>query len=497
MTACFGGMISSFTSLLRRQVAPPPFVLRMRNDANRRAASPPDVSPEGSNRKLWQVGTLSYTTAGLAVLFAWLLGGDFAYNLKERAVIPVAQIMLKGFDASDFLVGLLVGSLPAALGMLLGPVVSVMSDRHRGKFGRRIPFLLLPTPFIVLSMIALGATPMLAERLDLLLGASSPGRTALPLFITFWVIFEVSSIIANVIFGALIADVVPQALVGRFFGLFRLVGLLAAILFNSTMIGYAESHYFEIFFGIALVYGGGFLVMCLRVKEGEYPPVTKETSALSAAPVWEYFRECFSLPYYRWLFAAATLGMLASTPLNSFSVFFARSLGMDMFTYGRCLVITYTVSLLVSYPIGVLADRLHPLRLGFVFIILYGLAMLMGGALSTSATTFAVFFVLHGVLAGSYFTATASIGQRLYPRLKFAQFASAWGIVFGVGFAITTPLIGLVLDASGHNYRLTFFASGGIALAAACAFIATHRRFMALGGTASYEAPEITQSRVS
>jgi hypothetical protein len=46
-----------------------------------------------SPSKTWAVGTLTYTAGGLAVLFLWLLFGDFAWNIKQRAVDPVAQLL--------------------------------------------------------------------------------------------------------------------------------------------------------------------------------------------------------------------------------------------------------------------------------------------------------------------------------------------------------------------------------------------------------------------
>ncbi|MEI8312836.1 MAG: MFS transporter, partial [Verrucomicrobiota bacterium] len=100
--------------------------------------TPPDADPPaGGKAKVWRAGTLTYSAAGLAALFFWLLWGDFAAGIKERAIYPMAQIMLRGFQSPDWLVGLLVGSIPAGIGMLWGPVISVMSDRHRGKWGRR------------------------------------------------------------------------------------------------------------------------------------------------------------------------------------------------------------------------------------------------------------------------------------------------------------------------------------------------------------------------
>jgi MFS family permease len=452
-----------------------------------------DPSGRPDRQKTWRVGTLVYTSGGLAALFFWLLGGDFAWNLKERAVSPVAQLMLRSLDASDLVVGLLIGSLPAALGMIIGPIVSVKSDQHRGRWGRRIPFLLITAPFIVLSMMALGFTPMLADELDAALGADSPGRAVLGIgiFVVFWFIFEVFSVVANVIFGALINDVVPDALIGRFFGLFRAVGLIAGIVFNYMLMGHAESHYLEIFIGVGLIYGLGFVIMCLRVKEGEYPPPpVKQHSEDLLKPTKVYFRECYSNPYYRWLFLAATFGMLANAPVNTFSVFYAKSLGMEMSLYGKCVALTYVFSIFLTYPLGALADRLHPLRLGFLFTVIYCVAMIAAGFTANNAEAFMVFFVAHGVLSGSYMTATASLGQRLYPKLKFAQFASAWGLMFGVGYILTTPLMGLFLDWAGHQYQYTFFASGLLAALGVIAFVVAYKYFLRLGGHHSYVPPE-------
>src|SRR5260221_311982 len=140
--------------------------------------------------------------------------------------------------------------------MLLGPVVSYRSDRHRGRWGRRIPYLVLPTPIMVLSMMGLAASPWLGIHLHALLGGFSPGANALVLGLLglFWVLFECASISAYLIFGALINDVVPAPFLGRFFGLFRAFSLIAGIVFHAWLLGWAEVHYVWIFIGIGALY---------------------------------------------------------------------------------------------------------------------------------------------------------------------------------------------------------------------------------------------------
>ena len=58
-------------------------------------------------KKTWRNGTLVYTAGGLIVLFLWLMWGDFAYSMKDRAAGAVAGLMLKRFDVSDFLYGII------------------------------------------------------------------------------------------------------------------------------------------------------------------------------------------------------------------------------------------------------------------------------------------------------------------------------------------------------------------------------------------------------
>jgi len=443
-----------------------------------------------SPQKTWAVGTLTYTAGGLAVLFLWLLFGDFAWNIKERAVFPVAQLMLKQYQATDLLVGILIGSVPSAIGMLFGPIIGVWSDRHRGRWGRRIPFLLLPTPFAVLTMAGVAFSPSIGHAIDAALGAGSPGPQACVLiaFSLFRLVFELATTVANVVFGALINDVVPQEMLGRFFGLFRAISLLAGIVFNVFLMGKAESHYMEIFLGLGMFYGVGFSLMCLKIKEGQYPP-PPERAPNPWAGIKTYIRECYAQPYYLWVFVAMALAPLSFGPVNSFSVFYAKSIGVSMDDYGKYLAITYAISLVLSYGLGALADRVHPIRMAIFAVIGYGLVALWAGIFADTPKAFALGFILHGVISGVYFTGAASLGQRLFPRSQFAQFATAGGILASISFLLLPPSVGLFLDLSGHNYQLTFLMGFGIAIVSLIPLFVVYRKFLGLGGDKNYVAP--------
>ncbi len=430
------------------------------------------------------------------VLFSWLLWGDFAWSVRDRAIPPLMQMLLQKFGASDLQVGLIFGSLPGLLGIFVGPVVSYKSDRHRGRRGRRIPFILFPTPFMAAAVMGLAFSPLLGTYLHKAMGSHSPGMnpSVLICFAIFWTLFELASMVSNAVYGALINDVVPHSLLGRFYSLFRATSLFAGIFFSYWFLGKAETLYVWIFLGIAAVYAIGVTSMCLNVKEGEYPdqlPMDHGRPARGiVATAKAYFQECFSHGYYRWYFAATIIAATSNIPFNLFAFFFAKSIGMSTDTYGKCLSLTWTISLFLSFPIGWLADRFHPLRVALAMLVLYTSAMLAGFLLTRNITTFGIFLVLHGVLAGAWGTSSASIGQRLLPQAEFAQFCSAGGVVgtlFGIAVA---PSVGFLLDQAHHQYRYTFLIGFWVSVLGVVLLAILHSKFMALGGPKAYSAPE-------
>ncbi|MDR1283798.1 MAG: MFS transporter [Opitutaceae bacterium] len=453
-----------------------------------------------SSRKTWSIGTLTYTSTGLVVLFCWLLFGDFAWAMRDRSVFPMAKWYLKSLEVPNVLFGVLMSSFPAIIGLFLGPVISMKSDRHRGCWGRRIPFLLATTPLATFGMIGLGVTPFIARWVHGHFPDRSEMLVSVLCFGVFWTAFEVATIAAGAVFGGLINDVVPRPLLGRFYGLFRAVSLIDGIIFNYWIMGLVPAHFTLILCAVGIFYGISFMVVCLTLKEGTYPPPppvqVDETGRIAGAGgrfvtgARTYFRECFSSRYYMTVFVMATLAMLAFLPVNTFSVPYAESLGMSMDSYGKCLAVTYAISFALAYGIGWLVDRFHPLRVSMCAMGGYMLLALCGSLWATTPDRFAVIYVLHGVLSGTYMTSAASLGLRLYPQSRFAQFASARGIVLSLFMMTLAPAVGILIDMTGNVYRHTFTVGFGLAVITLTAQVLVYRQFMRLGGPKGYAAPE-------
>ncbi len=454
----------------------------------------PSSVPSGG-KKIWSVGTLTYSTGALAVLFGWLLWGDFSWQLKERSAIPVVQIMLKTFKSSDFLTGLFLATLPALIGVIIQPIISYRSDRHRGKWGRRIPYLLITTPIATLGMFGLAFSPHIGTFIHDELGfaAETLNFTILITMGLSWTAFEFATLSANVVFGALINDVVPREIIGRFFGMFRAVSLLTGIFFNYFLMGKVEGHFTLIFSILGIIYGAGFTLMCLFVKEGDYPPPPQPAPGESRGfvpAVRSYLKDCFTNSYYVWTIVSMGLALVAFLPVNMYSVFAAKSFDLSMDSYGKYLAATYAFSLCLSFPLGWLADRFHATRVGLGALGAYTVVMAMAFFSVHGPAAFGTSFLLHGVLSGCYLTGAAAIGQMLFPKIKYAQFASAVAAAQAVFTIMIGPVLGGFLDTMHHEYRYVFAAGGLISGAAFVSGYVVYRRFMRYGGPRAYQPPQ-------
>ena len=416
--------------------------------------------------------------------------------MKDRATGTVAALMLKKFDVSDFLFGIIMISFPNFTNIFLCPIVSYRSDRHRGRFGRRIPYLLLTTPFIVIGLAGLGFTPLLARLIRQAVGAEhiSYNLTALLVFCFFWIILDFGTTLAGAIFNALATDVVPTEFLGRFFAMFRAVSLGCAFLFNYFVMGYAETHALVIFLGLAALYGIGLFSICLKVKEGEYPPPEAETSGPPTvkSAVKTYFRECFSLPYYRWVIMASVVSGFSVVPFNIYGIFYAKSLNMDMDFYGKVSSLICLVSFVLSFFLGWFSDRFHPIRTGMVSMALQTVILFIGGRIATTESVFAWLFLVQGISIMSYNTLMASYAPRLFPREYFAQFNSAMMLINALASVIGAPLVGKFLDLTGNHYPHLFTIGGVIGLCGLGCFVMVYRGYQRYGGDSGYIAPAPT-----
>jgi hypothetical protein len=98
----------------------------------------------------------SPATNALAALFFWMLWRDFCFTVLELTLPKLLPLTLQKLGVSNTLIGVTVGSIAGVLNMIVTPIVSFRSDRLRTPLGRRIPYLIWPTPLMAVLLIMIG-----------------------------------------------------------------------------------------------------------------------------------------------------------------------------------------------------------------------------------------------------------------------------------------------------------------------------------------------------
>lgn len=473
---------------------------------------PDSASLRGStvDEDKFRCGTLVYTKAGLFTLFAWLLLGDFCYYLMETVWPKVLPLMLKAEGASNLVLALVITSIPSAMNFVLNPIISTFSDRYRSRLGRRIPFLLLATPFVTLFLVLLGFSRDLGKWTHLLLSGPfpelAPATVTVTLISLLVVCFRFFELFINTVYWYLFNDVVPVAFMGRFLGMFRVVGAGAGALFNFFLFPYAESHTSRLFFGVAVLYGFAFMLMSLNVKEGAYPPPSRVDTGKSPvlAYIKTFFRESFSHRIY-WLIYGYTTLFYAAGTIQIFMIFMAFSIGLTIDDVGKIASIALVVNMALMYPFGALVDRFHPLRVvlvaqvGFCLVALSQLIFLFVDF--SKPVAFWVYAAMEAI-ALPFIAANAAAGlplaMRLFPHDRFGQFCSANAMCGAVGITVGGLAAGGYLDLmksvfERENYYYRFAPLWSLVLIGLSFFVCTlvFREWKRLGGDKSYTPPPV------
>lgn len=453
----------------------------------------------------YSCGTLLYTKAGLFTLFTWLLWGDFCFSLMEAIWPNILPLMLRAEGTPNWLLSLAVTTIPSALNFVMNPLISTASDRYRSRRGRRIPFLLMATPFVTIFLVLLGFSRDLGKIFHGLLEGAFPGLSAATVTIgtiCFLVAcFRFFELFVNTVFWYLFNDVVPTAFMGRFLGFFRVVGSLAGAFFNFFLFQYAESHTSLLFFSVALLYGVAFMLMTLNVKEGAYPlPDLVKRSSFSWVKI--FFTECLSHRIFRRVFMlSALLGL--SNAINAFAVFMALSIGLNLNQIGKVAGAAGVIGILLMFPMGFLVDRFHPLRVMLAAKIGLSLVLSVKFVFLFHEFSKPVAFWIYACAAAlalpinvANIAATLPMLMRLFPKEKFGQFCAANAMCSAVATMAGGVLAGSFLDLmkkqfSDHDYYYRFVPVWNVffMLLAIVAMIAVFREWKRLGGDKAYKSP--------
>ena len=395
----------------------------------------------------YRVGTLVYNNRSLLRVFFWLLWGDFFFVLLMYNLLPsVLPLQLKKLGIDPLTMMFLLTTMPNIIITSVTPVISYKSDRTRTRWGRRIPYIIWTTPLVAVSVVGLGYLPQIHTWIGI------AGVGAVIVAFTFFGNF------VNTVYWYVFADVVPEQTMGRFIGLFRLVGQLAGFIFNMFCFRYVGTHARELFVVIGLLYLVCMGLMCLKLKEGQYPPVDDQPQTTNRLLSFllqarNYFRESFSNPLYVALFVFNMMYAVSEACASFRLFFYSETAGISWFEYGKVMGWSSFVALLLMYPAGMIVDRFKPLPTLLVTTALLIPTVLLNSFIHDFAS-FTLLTLLTLPVMAIFDATNTPILIQILPKDKYGQFCSANGLLRN-GIAIVAPLIAAVFIASSASMMVT------------------------------------------
>jgi hypothetical protein len=467
---------------------------------------------EGERPAAYSVGTLTYTKAGVFALFAWLLWGDFCWTMMEAVVPSIMPLKLRALDSPNVLIGFIMTTLGGALNLTVTPYLSYRSDQHRGPLGRRTPFILYTVPFICLTLVLIAYCDPIGRWVNHAFLGGDPARQATCTIVLLAVVvalFDFFNMFVNTVYWYLFVDVVPKPLISRFMSWFRLVGVLAGFLYNFFVFPYAMSHMREIYLGAAALYFVGFGMVCLRVKEGEYPPLTETKRGSIWAQMKTYTRECYRLRYYWDINLHFAIGAMAAA-VGVFNIFFLQSLGLDLKVIGRTAALTGAALPVALLFAGELVNRWHAVRVGAYFGAC-GMFLAFGSWvwLFVTESPPSQLWLWISVASSFFSVIVAAMGQvveiprlvELFPRDRYGQFSGAISLIRGPAHMLAGVLSGAFMDIwvlhifpkeqyGLYGYRFIFLWSAPLSILAFYFQYRVFRVWKRMGGGVNFTPPE-------
>ncbi len=408
---------------------------------------------ENTAKTIYRCGTLTYTKLGLLSLAVWLLWGDFSFILLSNIFPALTPLQLNLHNASNATIGLLMGTVPAVITFILNPIISTCSDRTRSRWGRRIPYLLFTAPFLALFMILLGWSDQIGYfMMKLVSYKGDPSLFIICLIAVFVIGFQVFNMFTDSVFWYIFADVVPEQFIGRIMASLRVIGALGGMIFNYFVMPYAKTHTAIIFTVFALIYWISFSAMCVKVKEGKYPPPEQYSPGFFSV-FKGFFTDCFSTSFYVILFVGLAMNYVSTICRNNFNLLFAlHELHLTPAEYGETMAAGLAVAAALFIPMGILVDKIHPIRVYLLGALLVIFVNPFGFFWVNDYKSFMVMSIMLQAVYAVQYASMNPLNVKLFPRAKYGQFCSAAAMVKAVLLAVSSWLGGCFIDILGFRY---------------------------------------------
>lgn len=411
----------------------------------RRTAPPPDIRtfhlpPPGSLRWFW-------------------LDGLFA-SISDSLVLTYVPLYALSFGASGAQIGLL-----SSAASLLGTAVLLPGARLAEALGRRKELVLLATGLARLTLLLLALVPF-----DL------RGAAAVTAIVILNALRAMLGSLALPAWTSLSADLVPEAIRGRYFSARNLaigVAAVAGVPLGGLLINRLTFPTgYQLDFALAFLTGVAATVSYWRIREprGAEPLVVRSKQL----PVWERLRRRPNFLWFCVMTLIWTFGLQVAAPF--FNVYLVKVVGASTAAVGWVTMVTGLTALPAQRLWGQMADRWGSRRT--LLVAGLGIPLLPWAWLFVSSPWHVVpINILSGLAWSGFNLASFNFLLAATPDDRRSRYVALYNIVVGIATTLGATAGGLIVDL--FSYQAAFFTSGlfrALALVVLVLFIAEPRQ---------------------
>ncbi|MEA2639083.1 MAG: hypothetical protein QOF51_477 [Chloroflexota bacterium] len=360
-------------------------------------------------------------------------------NMVAAFTNAALPLYLVPYGLPGWLVGLLAQER-SGVGGLVQPVIGLLSDRTRTRFGRRRPYFLVGAPLTALALAFLAFDPPLVPMVAVV--------SVLAFLLA----------IANDPYLALLADLTPEAQrgrVGSFMGIFGMVGQIGVVLMAAFVWDLSQT---AVILAVALGVIACFAITFFGVQE---PPIVAEPPKASGPRVGvvAYVRDVLQyreVVKYSLAMTFFWLGGGAAAPfLTRFGVF---EPGLDAGTSFFLVTMLAICTAGFAYPAGLLGDRIGKKRVQLIGLVFFAVAILLGSQARTIEQLLpAIFFI--GIGNAIPYVLAFPLLADLMPQERAGEFTGLGSMLWSLTQPFGALLAGALADLSG-GYRWGFVFAG-------------------------------------
>ena len=369
---------------------------------------------------------------------------NFGYGAFYTLNNAILSLFLARFTKNNVIIGL-GGSTHSFEGAIIQPLVGAASDRLRGKFGRRRPFLITAIPISALFLIL---TPLCAHL---------PEHTRLLMMVLCIFLFTVTFNIAQDPYNALMPDITPEHQRGSVTGISMFVFLLGqvSLLVLPSHLGPITITLEAKFLVCALLMLATTLVTVVCVKEPEVPAHTAgQIHINNFASTLTAMEGLLVLRQARCALAVSFFSGLGVGAVFPFLTVFIKTIGHCNDDVAlQVFLILVAVTALFVVPFGKFVDRFGPRPVLLLALILIGTASALGLWVK-SLDQIRLVMVIAGLGNSAQFAAAYPLLYQLVPRQEVGFYTGLQSTALSIATPITGVLTGMLVNSG--DYRRIF-----------------------------------------